>query len=420
MQSDRSGPVRRVVVTGLGAVTPVGNDKDSFFQALIAGKSGIDTITLFDASDFPSRIAGEVKNFDPEPVIESKKIRHLDRFTQFAIFAANEAITDAGITIGSANADRIGVIVGSGIGGLLTLEEQHKVLLERGPKRINPFLVPMMIPDLAAGQISIFFGAKGPNWAPVSACATGTHAVGEAFETIRRGAADVCIAGGSEAPVTPLGVGGFCAARTLSTRNDEPQRASRPFDAERDGFVIGEGAGIVVLESLESARSRGAKIYAELVGYGATGDAFHITAPDETASGAVRSMRIAIEESGLLPKDIDYINAHGTSTPANDGLETLAIKKVFGDHAYKLLISSTKSMTGHLLGAAGGIEVIATVMAVDQQVAPPTINLENPDPECDLDYVSNKAVNAPINAAMSNSFGFGGHNATVVVKRIES
>lgn len=419
MQSNRFSPLRRVVITGLGAITPVGKDKDSFFAALIAGRSGIDTITNFDPTDYPSTIAGEVKDFDPTVLIDSKKVRHFDRFTQFAVFAADEAVKDAGLKIGPDNAERIGVIVGSGIGGLRTLEDQHQILLERGPRRVNPFLVPMMIPDMAAGQISIFLGAKGPNWCPVSACATSTHAIGEAVETIRRGAADICIAGGSEAPVTPLGVAGFCAARALSTRNDEPARASRPFDAERDGFVISEGSGIVILEALESAESRGARIYAEVIGYGASADAFHITSPDETGSGAARAMQIAIDGAGLTPPDIEYINAHGTSTQANDSLETLAIKRVFGEHAYDLSISSTKSMTGHLLGAAGGIELIASVLAIRHSKIPPTINLENADPLCDLNYIPNKAVAAEISVAMSSSFGFGGHNATVIVRKFE-
>ncbi|MDP1808903.1 MAG: beta-ketoacyl-ACP synthase II [Actinomycetota bacterium] len=407
---------RRVVITGMGVVSPVGIGKEKFWASLINGRSGIGQITLFDAAEYPVTIAGEVTDFDISDKVEPKELRHLDRFVQFAIKAADEAIEDSGINI-AANAARVGVIVGSGIGGLRTLEDQHIVLRERGPRRVSPFLIPMMIPDLAAGQISIYFGAKGPNFCPVSACATATHAVGEAFETIRRGAADACIAGGAEAPITPLGVAGFAAMKALSTRNDEPQKASRPFDAKRDGFIIGEGSGIVVLEELEAALSRGANIYAELVGYGATGDAYHITAPDVTGSGAARSMTIAIEQAGLTPLDVDYVNAHGTSTPANDKLETLATKMVFGEAARSLLISSTKSMTGHLLGAAGAVELVASVLTIESGIVPPTINQEYPDPDCDLNYVPNEAVEAKVGTALSNSFGFGGHNASIVVRK---
>ncbi len=362
------------------------------------------------------RIAAEVDDFDLSGLIDRKKLRHLDRFVQFAVAAAKEAIDDAALDIGPV-ADRVGVIVGSGIGGLRTLEDQHKVLNERGPRRVNPFLIPMMIPDMAAGQISIFFGAKGPNYCPVSACASSTHAIGEAFETIHRGAADICISGGAEAPITPLGVAGFAAMRALSTRNDEPERASRPFDAGRDGFIIGEGAGIVILEELGSAQARGAKIYAEVVGYGSSADAFHITAPDESGSGAIRSMRMALDRAALAPKDIDYINAHGTSTEANDRIETMAVKETFGDHVNELRLSSIKSMTGHLLGAAGGIETVATALTIQNSLIPPTINYEEPDSNCDLNYVPNEPVSVPVDVAMSNSFGFGGHNATIILKK---
>ncbi len=409
--------LRRIVITGMGAITPIGNDKDTFFDSLLAGRSGAATITNFDPSGYSSTIAAEIKNFDSSEVIEPKKLRHLDKFTQFAIMAAKEAIDDADLEISEDNASRIGVIVGSGIGGLRTLEDQHEILMTKGPRRVSPYLVPMMIPDLAAGQISIYFGAKGPNWCPVSACATGTHAIGEAMETIRRGAADICIAGGSEAPVTPLGVAGFASARALTTRNDDPAKASRPFELNRDGFLIGEGAGILILEALESAKDRGVNIYAEVVGYGASGDAYHITSPDISGDGAARSMNIALDEARLSAGDIDYVNAHGTSTKMNDSLETTALKKVFKDRAYDLKISSTKSMTGHLLGAAGGIEAIASVLAIKYNKIPPTINLDEPDPECDLNYVPNKAISADVNVAMSNSFGFGGHNATVIVSR---
>lgn len=409
---------RRVVVTGLGVVSPVGIGRERFWEALLEGRSGVGRITLFDPVDYPVTIAAEVDNFDLSDLLDRKKLRHLDRFVQFAVKAAQEAIEDASLDIGPI-ADRVGVIVGSGIGGLRTLEDQHLVLQEKGPRRVNPFLIPMMIPDLAAGQISIFFGAKGPNFCPVSACATATHAIGEAYETIKRGDAEVIISGGAEAPITPLGVAGFAAMKALSTRNDEPERASRPFDLDRDGFIIGEGSGIVILEELETAVARGANIYAEVVGYGASGDAFHITAPDETGSGAVRSMRMALDEAGMEPAEIDYINAHGTSTQANDRLETMAVKKTFGDAARNLMMSSIKSMTGHLLGAAGGVEMVSTALTVKLDIVPPTMNLETPDPECDLNYVPTKPVSAPVQAAMSNSFGFGGHNATLIIKKWE-
>ncbi|MEW6189482.1 MAG: beta-ketoacyl-ACP synthase II [Actinomycetota bacterium] len=409
---------RRVAITGLGPVTPVGIGKEAYWQSLVMGKSGISEITHFDASEYPTRIAGEIRNFNSGDFMEPKEAKRMDRFTQFAIAATKLALDDAKLKITASIAERVGVVIGSGIGGLGTLEEQYKILLEKGPRRVSPYLIPMMICDLAAGQVSIFFGAKGPNACVVTACATSTHAIGDAFEMIKRGIADICIAGGSEACITPLGVSGFCACRALSRRNDEPTRASRPFDAERDGFVMSEGAGIVILETLESARSRGAHIYAEVVGYGLTGDAYHITAPSPTGEGAARSMRMALDEADLSPEQVDYINAHGTSTPYNDEFETMAIKKVFGKHAYELLVSSTKSMTGHLLGAAGAIELIACAMAIETGIVPPTINLEKPDPLCDLNYVPNVAVKRDVSVAMSNSLGFGGHNATLVIRRL--
>ncbi|MCK4267623.1 MAG: beta-ketoacyl-ACP synthase II [Actinomycetia bacterium] len=407
---------RRVVVTGLGVVAPVGIGKEKFWAGLTDGRSGIDQITNFDTTDYPVTIAAEVQDFDLSGEVEPKELRHLDRFVQFAIAAAGEAISDANLDI-AANPERVGVIVGSGIGGLRTLEDQHKILIERGPRRTSPFLIPMMIPNMASGQISIYFEAKGPNFCPVSACTTSNHAIGEAFELIKRGAADICVAGGAEAPITPLGIAGFAAMKALSTRNDDPAGASRPFDAGRDGFVVGEGAGILILEDLESALARKTDIYAEIIGYGATGDAYHITSPEPSAAGATRSMSLAVEGAGLEKEEVDYINAHGTSTIANDKLETFAMKKVFGEHVNELLISSTKSMTGHLLGAAGAIELIASVLAMRDGIVPPTINQENPDPECDLEYVPNKAVKKEIDVILSNSFGFGGHNASVVARK---
>lgn len=392
---------------------------ESTWQALISGHSGAGPITQFDPNGYDTRFACEVKDFDPVQYIDRKEVRRLDRFTHFALVAALQAVEQAGLKIGPENAADVGVIIGSGIGGLITLFEQFKVLTERGPGRVSPFLVPMMISDTAAGQVSITLGAKGPNWGTVSSCATGAHALGEAFETIRRGDARAMISGGSEAPITPIAIAAFNSARALSTRNDEPQRASRPFDAKRDGFVIGEGAAVLVLEGLAHALERGATIIAELAGYGATADAFHITAPAEGGEGGYRAMKIALRKSGLTPGDIDYINAHGTSTPLNDKTETQAIKTLFGDRAYKIPISSTKSMTGHLLGAAGAVEAAVTALAVQRGMLPPTINLDNPDPECDLDYVPNTAREHPVRAALSNVFGFGGHNAVLAFKRWE-
>ncbi len=413
---------KRVVVTGMGVVSPVGIGRDIFWKNLLSGKSGIRRITYFDPTEFDSQVAGQVPDeFDASCYIPKKELRRTDRFIQFAIWAAMEASKDAGFGEGkvdrNADPNRCGVIIGSGIGGIQTLEREFKVLLNKGPSRISPFTIPMMIVNLAAGHVSIYLGLKGPNTCVSTACATGTHAIGDAFRLIQLGYADVMFAGGSEAAITPLGIGGFCALKALSTRNDEPEKSSRPFDAQRDGFVMGEGAGIVVLEELEHAKRRGAKIYAEVVGYAMTGDAYHITAPDPQGDGGARAMALAIEDAGIKPEDINYINAHGTSTKLNDKLETLAIKKVFGDHANKLAISSTKSMTGHLLGAAGAIEFVATVMSVYEDKVAPTINYEFPDPDCDLDYVPNKMREIQVNFALSNSLGFGGHNATIIVKK---
>jgi 3-oxoacyl-[acyl-carrier-protein] synthase II len=418
MRGNSSRPdAERVVITGMSQVTSLGIGLEPFWQNLVAGKSGIGPVTAFDASRLSARIAAEVRDFDPTQWIDRKEARRMDRFAQFAVVCSLMAVEDASLEIGPSNADRVGVLIGSGIGGLLTIEEQHNVLIERGPDRLSPFFIPMLILDMASGQVSIALGAKGPNLAVVSACATGTHAVGDAAEIIRRGDADVMVAGGAEAAICVLALGGFCSARALSTRNDDPEHASRPFDAERDGFVMGEGAGVLVLESLEHARRRGARMYAELVGYGLSGDAYHVTQPSPGGEGAVRSMRGALRSAGLAPEDVDYINAHGTSTVPNDRLETAAIKTLFGEHAYKVAISSTKSMTGHLLGAAGAVEAIVCALAIQRGVIPPTTNYTTPDPECDLDYVPNQARNADVRVAMSNSFGFGGHNATVVLQK---
>ncbi|HHJ98414.1 MAG TPA: beta-ketoacyl-[acyl-carrier-protein] synthase II [Actinobacteria bacterium] len=408
---------RRIVVTGLGAVSPVGVGIDAMWDSIRNGRSGVGPITSFDASAYPVRFAACVDDWDPSPWIEPKEARRLSRFQQFALASALMAVEDAGLEIDEENADRVGVIVGSGIGGLATMEEQKTVLEDKGPARVSPFLVPMMIVDLAAGHISIRLGAKGINYAPVSACATGTHSIGEAGEAIRRGDADVVIAGGFDCGVTPLGLAGFSSARSLSTRNDDPQGASRPFDADRDGFVMGEGGAILVLEDLEHARSRGARIYAELSGYGASADAYHLTAPDPSGDGARRAMRQALERAGAAPSAVDYINAHGTSTELGDAAETGAIKQVFGADAPP--VSSTKSMTGHLLGGAGSLEAAICVLAIRDGVLPPTINYTTPDPECDLDYVPNTAREADIRSALSNSFGFGGHNATLFFTVLE-
>ncbi|MBN2425099.1 MAG: beta-ketoacyl-ACP synthase II [Calditrichaceae bacterium] len=409
---------RQVVVTGIGSVTPLGLDTQTMWRKLLAGESGIDLITAFDTSEFATKIAGEVKGFDPEAYFDKKDIKKLDRYTQFAIIAAREAIKDSGLNLEKENRDTIGVIIGSGIGGILTFEEEHRKLLEKGPRRISPFFIPQMISDIAAGYVSMEFGIKGPNFATVSACATSAHAIGLAMRIIQYGDSDIMVCGGAEAAISPMGVSGFNAMKAISTRNNEPQKASRPFDRERDGFVIGEGSGIVILEEKEHAQARGARIYAELAGQGFTADAFHITQPAPGGEGSVRSMQLAIKDAGLEPKDIQYINAHGTSTPPNDKNETAAIKTVFGDYARKLKVSSTKSMTGHLLGATGSVEMIISSLVVQQDKIPPTINYENPDPECDLDYVPNKAIDYPVDAVISNSLGFGGHNASLCIRKI--
>ena len=410
---------RRVVITGIGMVSSLGVGTDANWQALLAGRSGIGRITKFDVSAFAAQIAGEVKGFDPLQFLDRKDVKKMDVFIQYAIAASQFAVDDAGLRVTPGNGDRVGVFIASGIGGFSTIEREHKALLRDGPRRISPFFIPSAIINLAAGQVSIRFGAKGPNSATCTACSASAHAIGDASEIIRRGDADAMIAGGSEAAITPMGVGGFAAMRALSTRNDEPERASRPFDRDRDGFVIGEGSGVVVLEEFEQARARGARMYAEVVGYGMSADAFHITAPSEDGDGAIRVMRIALKKAGVDPSHVGYINAHGTSTPYNDKLETLAIKACFGEHAYRVAISSTKSMTGHLLGAAGGLEAGITALSVYHQQVPPTINQDNPDPECDLDYVPWRCRALPIEYALSNSFGFGGTNAALLLKRCE-
>lgn len=410
---------RRVVVTGVSMITPLGIGIEKSWQGLIEGKSGIKRITHFDASQFPTQIAGEVEGFNPEDYIETKEIKKMDRFIHFAIATARLALDDAGLKITESNAERIGVIIGSGIGGLPAIENYHSVLLSKGPRKITPFFIPMLIINLASGQVSIIMGAKGPNSAVATACATGSHAIGDAFKIIQRGDADAMIAGGAEAVITPLGIGGFNAMKALSTRNDEPEKASRPFDILRDGFVMGEGAGIVILESLESAMERGAKIYAEIAGYGMTADAYHITVPSPNGEGAARCMKNTLQDAGIAPSEVGYINAHGTSTKFGDELETIAIKKVFGEHAYKMLVSSTKSMTGHLLGAAGGVEAVITVLVIKNNIVPPTINLDSPDPECDLDYVPSQSRAMSLNYALTNSFGFGGTNACLLIKKFE-
>jgi 3-oxoacyl-[acyl-carrier-protein] synthase II len=410
---------RRVVVTGMGLVIPTGIGVETAWKNVCEGKSGIGLLTRFDTNGFETKIAGEVKNFNPELYIDKKEIKRMDLFVQYAIAATKEALEDAQLAITPENSEKIGVIVGTGLGGLPTLEKYHKILLERGPGRISPFFIPMLIANLASGHIAIQFGPKGPNTCVVTACATGAHCIGDAFRAIVYGDAEAMIAGGTEANITPLTIGGFNAMKALSTRNDEPEKACRPFEKNRDGFVVAEGAGIVLLEELKFALNRNAKIYGELVGYGYTGDAYHITAPSPDGDGAVRCMRMALKDAGLGPEDVDYINAHGTSTPLNDLTETIAIKTVFGDHAKKVPISATKSMTGHLLGAAGSTEAIFTLLAIRDGIMPPTINYEEPDPQCDLDYVPNVARRQPLNIAMSNAFGFGGTNATLIFKKFE-
>ncbi|MEE8046788.1 MAG: beta-ketoacyl-ACP synthase II [Dehalococcoidia bacterium] len=406
----------RVVVTGIGLVTPVGSDRNSTWNSLLEGKSGIDYISLFNAEGFTSRIAAEVDGFDASALLGRKVAKRLDRFAQFACVASLEALDDAGIDMGSEDVDRVGVMIGSGVGGIITVTEQHKILINKGPKRVSPFLIPMMLGDMASGQVSMMIGAKGPNFSTVSACATGADSIGEGLEMIRRGRVDVVLAGGTEAAICEIGVAGFNSCMALSARNDDPQAASRPFDAGRDGFVLGEGAGVIVLESVEHAEKRGATVLAELAGYGASSDAFHVTQPHPEGEGAARAMKWAIEDAGMQPEDVVYINAHGTSTPMNDKFETIAMKRMFGDHAYNLAISSTKSMTGHLLGAAGGIEAAFSVLAVNEGAIPPTINLDDPDPDCDLNYTPNTAVMQEVDVAMSNVFGFGGHNSSLLFK----
>ncbi len=411
---------RRVVVTGIGLVSPLGIGTDANWRALTAGQCGVGTITKFDASAFSTQIAGEVKGFDPLRFVEKKDVKKMDVFIQYAIAASQFAVDDASLVVTRELGPRVGVFIASGIGGFTTIEREHKALLEGGPHKISPFFIPSAIINLAAGQVSIRFGARGPNSATCTACSASAHAIGDAFEIIRRDAADVMIAGGSEAAITPMGIGGFGAMRALSTRNDEPQRASRPFDKDRDGFVVGEGAGVLILEEYELARRRGARIYAELVGYGMSADAYHITAPSEDGDGPFRVMGTALKSGGIRPDRVAYINAHGTSTPHGDKVETIAIKRCFGEHAKKVAVSSTKSMTGHLLGAAGGLEAGITVLAVHHQMVPPTINLDQPDPECDLDYVPNAKRTIAIEYALSNSFGFGGTNAALLFKRYDS
>ncbi|NTU26774.1 beta-ketoacyl-ACP synthase II [Bacillus tequilensis] len=410
---------KRVVVTGLGALSPLGNDVDTSWNNAINGVSGIGPITRVDAEEYPAKVAAELKDFNVEDYMDKKEARKMDRFTQYAVVAAKMAVEDADLNITDEIAPRVGVWVGSGIGGLETLESQFEIFLTKGPRRVSPFFVPMMIPDMATGQISIALGAKGVNSCTVTACATGTNSIGDAFKVIQRGDADVMVTGGTEAPLTRMSFAGFSANKALST-NPDPKTASRPFDKNRDGFVMGEGAGIIVLEELEHALARGAKIYGEIVGYGSTGDAYHITAPAQDGEGGARAMKEAIRDAGIAPEEIDYINAHGTSTYYNDKYETMAIKTVFGEHAHKLAVSSTKSMTGHLLGAAGGIEAIFSVLAIKEGVIPPTINIQTPDEECDLDYVPDEARRQDLNYVLSNSLGFGGHNATLIFKKYQS
>ncbi|MFY3745975.1 beta-ketoacyl-ACP synthase II [Anaeromyxobacter sp. Red801] len=410
---------RRVVVTGLGLVSPVGIGVEESWSALVAGKSGVGPITLFDASTYPTRIAGEVKGFDPTRFMDRKEARRNDRFIQFALAAADMAMKDSGLDMSKEDPVRVGAIVGAGIGGLGTIEDEHKTLLEKGVRKIGPFFIPSLIINLAPGQISMKYGMQGPNFSPVSACATGNHSIGDAMLYIERGLADVIIAGGCEATITPLGIGGFCAARALSERNDAPEKASRPFDKGRDGFVAGEGAGLLVLEEYEHARKRGARIYAELAGYGASADAYHITAPAEGGEGGARAVRMALQDAGVAPEQVGYVNTHGTSTPVGDVAECQGIKRVFGEHAKQgLMVSSTKSMTGHLLGGAGGLEAVVTVLAISRGVLPPTINVDEQDPECDLDVIPNTAREVRVDVAVSNSFGFGGTNAVVLFKRV--
>ena len=415
---DTSSSSRRVVVTGLGAVTSIGHDVNSFWSSLLAGRSGIRRVEQFDVTEFASQVGAEVRDWDPAQHMDPKEARRNDRYTHFGFVAAKQAVADAKLEVTKVDGDRFGVIIGSGIGGMHTYESQLKVLFERGPRKVSPFTIPALIGNMCSGLVAIAYGARGPNFGVVSACATGTHAIGEAAHAIRRGDADIMIAGGTEAAVTPFAYASFCSMKAMSTRNDQPEKASRPFDKNRDGFVMGEGAGVLILESLEHAQARGARIYCELAGYAATCDAFHITQPDPDGKGLSMAMKRALASANVAPEGIDYINAHGTSTPYNDKFETLAIKKVFGDHARKLAVSSTKSMTGHLLGAAGGIESVVCVKTIETQMLAPTINLEEPDPECDLDYVPNQARQAKVRAVLSNNLGFGGQNAAAVFKAL--
>ena len=409
---------RRVVITGLGIVAPLGHQVDVFWNNLVAGQCGVDKIASFDASGFDTQIAAEVKDFDPSPAFPSpKEVRRTDGYSQFGVYAAWQALKDSGLDLEKANRDEIGVFIGSGIGGLKTTSDQLRILFERGPGRLSPFMIPMLISNMASGLVSMYFGLRGPNFATCSACATANHALGEAWRTIKMGDAVIMLAGGAEATIVPIGIGGFCAMKALSTRNHEPKRASRPFDKERDGFVMGEGAGVLMLEELGHAKARGARIYAEMAGYGNTADAYHLTAPSPGGEGATRCMRVALHNAGLNPTDVSYINAHGTSTPQGDIAETQAIKTLFGDHARKLAVSSTKGATGHMLGAAGAVEMIVCAKAIQTDTVPPTINYEYPDPECDLDYVPNTARQMKVNAIINNSFGFGGHNASIVARK---
>ena len=411
---------RRVGITGIGAITPIGNNVLEYWEALSQGESGIEKTTLFDVSQFTSQIAGEVKGFEPEKYIDKKEARRMDRFAQFAMAATFEAIQDSKLDLSKEDTKRIGVLLGSGIGGLGTIEKEHKVLLAKGPRRVSPFLIPMLIIDMASGLVSIKYGLKGPNSAVVTACASSAHAIGNAFKIIQRGDAEAMVSGGAEGAITPLGLAGFCSMKALSTRNDDPHKASRPFDKERDGFVMAEGAGIVILESLEHAKARGAKVYAEMVGYGMSGDAYHMTAPAPEGEGAAQAMQAALNDAKMKPEEVDYINAHGTSTLLNDKYETIAIKKVFGEYTKEIPVSSTKSMTGHLLGAAGGVELITCLLSMEKGVIPPTMNYEYPDPDCQgLDFVPNQARKKEVKVAMSNSFGFGGHNAVLIIKKLE-
>ncbi len=416
---ESGGVTRRVVITGLGAVTPLGLDAASTWEAAINGRSGIDKVTRFDVTDFETKIAGEVRGFNPELYIDKKEARRMDLFLQYAIAAADQALKDAGLTVKEEEADRIGVFLGVGLGGLATLEKYHSAILEGGPRKVSPFFIPMLIANMAPGMVAIRSGARGPNLSSVSACASSNHAIGDAFRLIQRGEADAMIAGGTESVITPLGISGFNAMKALSMRNDEPSRASRPFERDRDGFVLSEGAVVLILEELERAKGRGAKLYAEMTGYGLNADAYHITAPLPSGEGAARCMVMALKDARIDPGQVDYINAHGTSTPLGDVSETIAIKAVFVEHAKKTMVSSTKSMTGHLLGAAGGLEVLFCVKALETGIVPPTINYETPDPECDLDYVPNQAREVPIRVALNNAFGFGGTNATTVFKKLE-